>query len=299
MSHRTIIDGYNLMHAAGLARGKLVGKQLEAARLRLMQRLAYQMTKEERAGTTVVFDAKALLEVSTQEELIEGIRVRYPEPGHEADELIEHMVAVDPQPRKLRVVSSDRRLHRAARERMAVSIPSDRFLDELDERRPVHTDGPAPTPKRPPVPVPPRNVEASGDSKANAGDVDYWLKEFGEVEVPDDADLNSALEQSLLGQSLPEDPVKAKRLAPPTPTEAKKPSSAQQPLIVPLSPRPDLATLPSRSKRPPGQATPVPEPLENQPGPERIDTDLDRWKDVLQQVLNEEATRKDVGRRPT
>jgi hypothetical protein len=264
-----------------------------------MQRLAYQMTKEERAGTTVVFDAKALLEVSTQEELIEGIRVRYPEPGHEADELIEHLIAVDPQPRKLRVVSSDRRLHRAARERMAVSIASDRFLDELDERRPLHADGNAPTPKRPPVPVPPRNVESTGDAKANAGDVDYWLKEFGEVEVPDDADLTSALEQSLLGQSLPEEPAKARKLTPPTPTEAKKRASAQQPLIVPLPPRPDLATLPSRGKRPPGQVTPAPEPLENQPGPERIDTDLDRWKDVLQQVLNEETTKPDSRRRPS
>ena len=299
MSHRTIIDGYNLMHAAGLARGKLVGKQLEAARLRLMQRLAYQMTKEERSGTTVVFDAKALLEVSTQDELIEGIRVRYPEPGHEADELIEHLIAVDPQPRKVRVVSSDRRLHRAARERMAISIASDRFLDELDERRPLHADGQAPSPKRSPVPLPPKNVEVSGDSKANAGDVNYWLKEFGEIEVPDDADLNSALEQSLSGQVQPEEPVKASKLAPPTQAVVKKPPSAQQPLIVPLSPRPDLATLPSRGKRPPGQGTPVPEPLENQPGPERIDNDLDLWKDVLQQVLNEEATKKDGGRRPS
>ena len=292
MSHRTIIDGYNLMHAAGLARGKLVGKQLEGARLRLMQRLAYQMTKEERAGTTVVFDAKAMLEVSTQDELIEGIRVRYPEPGHEADELIEHLIAVDPQPRKLRVVSSDRRLHRAARERMAVSIPSDRFLDELDERRPLHAEGNASVPKRPPVPLPPKNTEASGDSKAIAGDVDYWLKEFGEVEVPDDAELNSALEQSLLGKALADEPATPNKLAPPTQNVTKKPAAAQQSLIVPLPPRPDLATLPSRAKRLPTQATPVPEPLENQPGPERIDTDLDRWKNVLQQVLDEEAKKK-------
>lgn len=293
MSHRTIIDGYNLMHAAGLARGKLVGKQLEAARLRLMQRLAYQMTKEERAGTTVVFDAKALLEVSTQDELIEGIRVRYPEPGHEADELIEHLIAVDPQPRKLRVVSSDRRLHRAARERMAVSIPSDRFLDELDERRPMPSDGNAPPTKKASVPLPPKDVTPRGETPENAGDVGYWLKEFGEIEVPDDVDLNSALEQSLQGQVLPEESAKPKKLAPSTQDVTRKPATAQQPLIVPLPARPDLATLPSRGKRPPGQGTPVQqEPLQDQPGPERIDNDLDRWKDVLQQVLDEEAKKK-------
>lgn len=293
MSHRTIIDGYNLMHAAGLARGKLVGKQLEAARLRLMQRLAYQMTKEERAGTTVVFDAKALLEVSTQDELIEGVRVRYPEPGHEADELIEHLIAVDPQPRKLRVVSSDRRLHRAARERMAVSIPSDRFLDELDERRPMPSDGNAPPTKKASVPLPPKDVTPRGESPENAGDVGYWLKEFGEIEVPDDVDLNSALEQSLQGQVLPEESAKPKKLAPSTQDVTRKPATVQQPLIVPLPARPDLATLPSRGKRPPGQGTPVQqEPLQDQPGPERIDNDLDRWKDVLQQVLDEEAKKK-------
>jgi len=287
MSHRTIIDGYNLLHAAGLVRGKLIGKQLEGARHRLMKRLAYQMSKEDRATTTVVFDAKSMLVVSSREELIEGMKVLYPEPGHEADELIEQLIAEEPHPRKLRIVSSDRRLHRAARERMATAINSDRFLDELDERRAVPTEEGAAAAGRPPVPIPKESLAPGSDAKSPAGDVAYWLKEFGEIAVPEDADLTAALEQSLAGQA-PADVPTPKKIVPPSRTNAPKSTSAQQSLIVPLPPRPSIATLPPRGKLPTSQVTPEPEPLRNQPGPERADADLEFWKDALQQVLEEE-----------
>ncbi len=287
MSNRTIIDGYNLMHAAGLVRGKLIGKQLEGARLRLLKRLAHQMSKEDRAATTVVFDAKTVLVVSSREELIEGIRVLFPEPGHEADELIEEMIAQDPQPRKLRIVSSDRRLHRAARERMSASINSDRFLDELDERRAAPAEGATSTTSRPAVPIPKESSRSGADATQSTGEVDYWMKEFGEIEVPDDADMNVALERSLSGDQPIEAPAPTPS-KPNSPAQAPKPSTAKQNLIIPLAPRPGIATLPSRGKGPPSQATLDPEPLRNQPGAQRPDADLEFWKDALKQVLDEE-----------
>ncbi len=287
MSNRTIIDGYNLMHAAGLVRGKLIGKQLEGARLRLLKRLAHQMSKEDRAATTVVFDAKSVLVVSSREELIEGIRVLFPEPGHEADELIEEMIAQDPQPRRLRIVSSDRRLHRAARERMAASINSDRFLDELDERRAAPAEGAVSPASRPTVPIPKESSRSGVDATQPTGDVDYWMKEFGEIEVPDAADLNEALERSLSGEQPIEAPAPTPS-KPNSPAQAPKPTTAKQNLIIPLAPRPGIATLPSRGKGPPGQVTHDPEPLRNQPGPQRPDADLEFWKDALKQVLDEE-----------
>ena len=279
------------MHAAGLVRGKLIGKQLEGARLRLMKRLAHQMTKETRAATTVVFDAKSLLVVGSREELLEGMRVLYPEPGHEADELIEEMIAQDPHPRQLRIVSSDRRLHRAARERLATAINSDRFLDELDERKAAPAEsGASPTShSRSPVPIPKEAARTEGDLHAAMPDVEYWLKQFGEIEVPTDAEFTGALEQSLADAGATEVPLAPKegsRLASHSP--AAKTPGARQPLIVPLAPRPDLATLPSRSKSPTPQITLEPEPLKNAPGPERVDADLEFWKDALQQVLEEE-----------
>ncbi len=287
MSLRTIIDGYNLMHAAGLVRGKLIGKQLEGARLRLLKRLAHQLSKEQRATTTVVFDAKTVLVVSSREELIEGIRVLFPEPGHEADELIEEMIVQDPQPRKLRIVSSDRRLHRAARERMAAAINSDRFLDELDERRAAPSEGAASPVSRPAVPIPKESSRSGADAPQPTGDVDYWMKEFGEVEVPDDVDLTSALERSLSGEQPAEAPPST-TAKPASPAQVPQPATAKQNLIVPLPPRPGIATLPSRGKSPPSKATPDPEPLRNQPGPQRPDADLEFWKDALKQVLDEE-----------
>ena len=288
MSHRIIIDGYNLLHAAGLVRGKLIGKQLEGARLRLLKRLAYQMTKDQRASTTVVFDAKAMLVVSTREELIEGFRVFYPEPGHEADELIEQMIAHDPDPHRLRVVSSDRRLHRAARERMATAINSDRFLDELDERRAAPEEGSPALVTRPPVPIPRENASPRSESTAPAGDVDYWMKEFGEIEVPEDVDLTAALEQSLSGAAPEETPVPSKGVPAAPKAQTPKSTTAKQPLIVPLPARPGLATLPHREKKPTQQVAPEPEHLQNQPGPARVDGDLEFWKDALKQVLDEE-----------
>ncbi len=288
MSHRTIIDGYNLMHAAGMVRGKLIGKQLEGARLRLMKRLAYQMTKDDRAATTVVFDAKSMLVVSSREELIEGMRVLYPEPGHEADELIEQLITQDPQPRRLRIVSSDRRLHRAARERMAIAINSERFLDELDERRAAPAEGAATTVSRPTVPLPKETRKASGaDSPIPTGDVDYWMKEFGEIEVPDDTEMTSALEQSLVAD-LPPDKVVPQATKPASHSQVPRTTTAKQNLIVPLASRPEIATLPARGKGPPGQVVHEPELLRNQPGPKMEDADLEFWKDALQQVLDEE-----------
>lgn len=171
---------------------------------------------------------------------------------------------------------------------LRMAINSDRFLDELDERRTPPDEGQAsPTTSRPPVPMPPASRLAQSNSSEPTQDVDYWLKEFGEIEVPDDADLTTALEQSLSGGPPAEAPPAT--TAKPTPSApAPKPSSAKQNLIIPLAPRPGIATLPSRGKSPPSQATPDPEPLRNQPGPQRPDADLEFWKDALKQVLDEE-----------
>ena len=52
-----IIDGYNLMHAAGLARATYGPGDLARKRLELLVKLARRLTIEERKRCTVVFDA--------------------------------------------------------------------------------------------------------------------------------------------------------------------------------------------------------------------------------------------------
>ena len=293
MSSRLIIDGYNLMHAMGLVRGKLVGKQLEGARTRLLRQLAWQLTKEERAHAVVVFDAKSMLPVTSREECLEGFRVLYPEPGHEADELIEHLISVDLQPRKLRVVSSDRRLHRAARERMAAATNCDQFLDELDERKKAPADPPSVETPRPASSLP--NFKASGNAPRPAPvDVNYWMQEFGDIEIPTDIGLPDDL-----AGSVPESESTAKvhDTSPKQTSPGKSPvppaTGLGQPLHVPAVPvSPAIATplkkTPERLRReldPDGLSVP------SASDEVRKDPELEFWERELRQVLDEERRR--------
>lgn len=293
MSVRLIIDGYNLMHAVGLARGKLVGKQLEGARARLLRRLAYQLSKDERALAIVVFDAKTLIPVSTREELIEGFRVLYPEPGHEADELIEQLIAQDPQPRKLRIVSSDRRLHRAARERMAASVNCDKFLDELDDRRPAPTD-PPPVAKPTPDTHQTKNTSSTKTVSQPPVDVNYWMKEFGDVEIPEEVDLPL---EGIIGNPVPnetETPLKGQSRSDAA-TKPASTSSAQQPLQIPLPKQPGIVAAPLKQKparlRRESNLDSSEASTTAQSEPERKDPELEFWEQELKTILDEERRR--------
>lgn len=62
---------------------------------------------------------------------VEDAEVLYAGPGRDADSLIERLIEAENAPRRLSVVSSDRRLQRAARRRRARVIPSDAFLVSL------------------------------------------------------------------------------------------------------------------------------------------------------------------------
>ncbi len=62
---------------------------------------------------------------------VEGVEIVYAGPGRDADSLIERWIARDSAPRRLRVVSSDRRLVRAAKAARARPVASDGFLRTL------------------------------------------------------------------------------------------------------------------------------------------------------------------------
>ncbi len=66
------------------------------------------------------------------------------------------------------VVSSDHRVQRAARRRRAKAVDSDRWWAELNsDRRSRRTERPT-APQKPTVDL-------------SAGEVDYWVKQFGDV----------------------------------------------------------------------------------------------------------------------
>ena len=90
-----------------------------------------------------------------------------------ADELIEELIRTDSSPRRLTVVSSDHRLHRAARRRHARSIDSDRWYSEMLSRRQGRQRGDVLQVSKPTGP-------------ATTDDVDFWLKQFMGDAPPND-----------------------------------------------------------------------------------------------------------------
>ena len=169
-----IIDGYNLLHAAGLARLKYGPGDLQRLRHRLLVMLAGQLRRDEQARCTVVFDAIDAPSGADRHFRHGEMKVLFAEPGHEADELIEELIACHSSPRQLVIVSSDHRLQKAARQRRATSVDSEVFLTQLAARA-----------KSRPAPGESDRHETSGSDSVMSQNTDiaYWLEEFGEIDV--------------------------------------------------------------------------------------------------------------------
>jgi predicted RNA-binding protein with PIN domain len=162
-----LIDGYNLLFALGWIRGRRGGPAaLEKARRHLLGLLSGVYGPE--AGTvTVVFDAANAPAGVADYEIYQGVHVRYARRREQADDLIEEAIRRDSAPRRLTIVSDDRRLQKAARRRQCVALSCADYVDELERRRGARgrrrTD-------RPPKP------EAVSPEESR-----HWLREFGDL----------------------------------------------------------------------------------------------------------------------
>ena len=125
-----LIDGYNLMHAVGLAAGAMPGRRFEQARTRFLNWLADQLG-DRPDPVRVVFDTTRAAGKATEQDH-RGVRVRFAV-GQTADDLIEELIAAEPHPDRLAVVSNDTRLQDAARRRGCGVFPCERFVDWLIE----------------------------------------------------------------------------------------------------------------------------------------------------------------------
>lgn len=168
-----LIDGYNLLHVTGIfGRGQGPGG-FERSRRALLNFLVESIDPQELPRTTVVFDAVDAPRGLPRKLKHGPITVHYATEYGSADALIEQLILKHSAPRRLTVVSSDHRLHRAARRRRATAIDSDVWYAALVERRRARNlASPAPAVK-PEVPLAPEQVE-------------YWLAAFGaeRLEVP-------------------------------------------------------------------------------------------------------------------
>ena len=131
-----LVDGYNLMHAAGMASPKMKPGRLKAARGRFLDWIADTPGGRTRSATVrLVFDAQHGVGASP-EAVHRGLRVRFAT-GETADDLIETLLLVEPVPTHITVVSNDNRVREAARRRGSTGWSCERFVDWLLSGGPV------------------------------------------------------------------------------------------------------------------------------------------------------------------
>jgi predicted RNA-binding protein with PIN domain len=122
-----LIDGYNLMHAVGLAKRAMPAAKFERARTKLLDWLADSM--KDRAEVRVVFDAQQA-PARSPESIHRGVRVRFAF-SQTADDLIEELIVAEPKSAALTVVSNDSRVKEAARRGGCVTFSCEEFVDWL------------------------------------------------------------------------------------------------------------------------------------------------------------------------
>ncbi len=127
-----LIDGYNLMHAAGFARRTYGPGDLHRCRHRFLLQLAALLQPAARRDCLVIFDAFNSPDEGPRQMDASGLRVEFAEPGSDADAAIEAIVKTHSAPRQVMVVSSDHRLHKAARRRRSRCVDSEVFWRQLD-----------------------------------------------------------------------------------------------------------------------------------------------------------------------
>jgi predicted RNA-binding protein with PIN domain len=169
-----IIDGYNLLHAAGILGGGVGSGGLERSRLAMLNFVAESLDDRQRTTTSIVFDARNAPRGLPRVLEHRGMTVLFATAYETADELIEELIRADSAPRRLVVVSSDHQVQRAARRRRAKAIDSDRWYAEtIRQRAARHQSSPAPLLK---------------PAEATLGEVEYWLAQFDDEESGEQSD---------------------------------------------------------------------------------------------------------------
>src|SRR2546429_8677326 len=161
-----LIDGYNLLHAMGVLRGRVGPRGLEKARQRLLGLLQGALGAEA-SNATIVFDAAGAPAGAKDEQEYQGIHVRFAVHQEQADDLIEDLIHHDSAPKQLTVVSDDHRLQQAARRRHCPVLGCLDFLKELDRTRRRHKQ---------------KSTEKPEKQAPSPQDMDRWLRAFADLD---------------------------------------------------------------------------------------------------------------------
>ena len=167
-----IIDGYNLLHAAGLAKHRYGPGDLQRCRERLLQLLLKHLRPEQIARATVVFDATQPPPDAPREQYVQGLAVHFATAPGDADEFIERWLQQHPSSSHVTLISSDHRLQRAAKRRHATPVDSEQFFEAL--LRHESSSGATPLARR-------QAVDPKTTRRLRPEEVDAWLAEFGDI----------------------------------------------------------------------------------------------------------------------
>jgi len=129
-----IIDGHNLLHSI-LNMDELFAPVTDVQMCRLVNNF-FQLTGQK---GELVFDGTGPRDKHPYDNF-SNLEVFFSNIGSDADSIIEDKIKADTSPKRLIIVSSDRRLRKAAHQRKAASVKSDEFWvflnKELNKKRP-------------------------------------------------------------------------------------------------------------------------------------------------------------------
>jgi len=123
-----IIDGHNLLHSIV----KLHKDSGQTSDVQLCWIISRYLKTVSETGE-IVFDGTGPRDKS-QFDNIENLEVFFAGLGSDADSVIEDKIKANTAPKRLTVVSSDRRLRDSARTRKATAVKSEIFWDNLQKR---------------------------------------------------------------------------------------------------------------------------------------------------------------------
>ncbi|MFN9248843.1 MAG: NYN domain-containing protein [Planctomycetota bacterium] len=169
MPEYIIIDGYNLLHTLGTRRSLGGPGNLQRAREELAGRIAARLDPEQRARTTIVFDANSETRDLPAVIDVQGIRVEFAHGIVDADSKIELMLKQHSTPRSVVVVSNDRRVRQAAERRRARAVDCESWFDSLGLDRSEQDRGPV---------LSEAGEEVKDNPEMSAAEREVWMQLF-------------------------------------------------------------------------------------------------------------------------
>ncbi len=245
---RQLIDGYNLLFQSGLLGTGRAPGFLERARGKLLRALAAALTPDERATTTIVFDAQRALPGIPAEHYFDGLQILFAHNHADADALLEDLIAQSPHPKQLTVVSSDRRIQTAARRRRARTCAARDWFDELRDRPPPQPPAAPPAGEKP--------------DRVSAAQMDEW-RAFFDLDATLDSEFEFELSALLEpGEDDSADQAPRQLEVPPPPLETGDALVSSRPAAppprAPETPATEGALVMDRLVDPPPPHTPPP-----------------------------------------